>query len=71
MTPKIQELANKALGTRKHRPPVWQFYDVELQQFAELVIQECADWIRINYNSEVAEPLAFTLERDFGLHGDY
>lgn len=42
-----------------------------LKGFAELIIQECADYIRENFDSSRAEPLAFCMERDFGLHGDY
>ena len=42
-----------------------------IQKFAELIVQKCADYIRENMDSEQAEPLAFCMERDFGLHGDY
>lgn len=46
--------------------------DVEdVEKFAVLIVQACADYIRENMDSEQAEPLAFCLERDFGLHGDY
>lgn len=41
------------------------------EKFAELIVQACADYIRENMDSEQAEPLAFCMERDFGLHGDY
>lgn len=37
----------------------------------KLIVQECADYIRTNYDSWDAEPLAFNMEKDFGLHGDY
>ena len=40
-------------------------------KFAQLIVQECADYIRTNYDSWDAEPLAFNMEKDFGLHGDY
>jgi acetone carboxylase gamma subunit len=40
-------------------------------KFAELIIQECANYIRENYDSWDAEPLAHNMEVDFGLHGDY
>ena len=39
---RILELAEQAMGTRKHVPPVWQFYDTELEKFAELIVRECA-----------------------------
>ncbi len=41
------------------------------RKFAELIIQDAANWIRDNYDHENAEPLAFNLEIHYGLHGDY
>lgn len=41
MNPKIEELALEAMGTRKYVPPVWQFYDSELEKFAQLIVQKC------------------------------
>lgn len=41
------------------------------QKYAELIVQACADYIRENMDTSDAEPLAFCMERDFGLHGDY
>lgn len=38
---------------------------------AKLIVRECANYIRENYDSWDAEPLAHNLEVDFGLHGDY
>ena len=43
MNERIKEIANQAMGTRKHVPPVWQFYDIELEKFAELIVRECCD----------------------------
>lgn len=37
----IHQLAEKAAGTRKHVPPVWQFYDQELEAFVRLIVREC------------------------------
>jgi hypothetical protein len=37
----VKELAEKAMGTRKHVPPVWQFFDGELEDFAERIAHEC------------------------------
>jgi len=42
MNEQIRELAEQAAGTKKYVPPVWQFYDDELEKFAELIVQECA-----------------------------
>lgn len=38
---------------------------------AKLVVQECADYIRTHVDHDAAEIVAFRLEVDFGLHGDY
>ncbi len=43
MNERIRLLAEQAMGTRKHVPPVWQFYDIELEKFAELIVKECAN----------------------------
>jgi type I site-specific restriction endonuclease len=40
MNERIQELAEQASGTRKYVRPVWQFYDDELEKFAELLIRD-------------------------------
>lgn len=39
----IHQLAEKAAGTRKHVPPIWQFYDQELEAFVRLIVSECAN----------------------------
>ena len=41
------------------------------QKLSTLLVQDCADWIRTNYDHEVAESLAWYLEIHYGLHGDY
>jgi hypothetical protein len=45
MNERIRELAEQSMGTRKYVPPVWQFFDNELQKFAELIVQECIEAI--------------------------
>ena len=40
MNKRIKKLAEQAAGTKKYVPPVWQFYDHELENFAESVIRE-------------------------------
>lgn len=42
MNQRIRDLAILAEGTKKHVPAVWQFYDHELEQFARLIVRECA-----------------------------
>ncbi len=49
----VKSLAEEAMGTRKHVPPVWQFYDTELEQFAELLIKDVVgvmkqEWYALN-----------------------
>jgi len=46
MNERIRQLANQAAGTKKYVPPVWQFYDNELEKFAELIIAECGHALR-------------------------
>lgn len=59
MNPVIRELAIKAEGTKKHVPAVWQFYDSELQAFAESIVQECANVCnRIDFEYEGEDVLA-------------
>jgi hypothetical protein len=71
MNQRIQELMKDA--------DAWHFHDNRGQfvmeefceKFAELLVQDCANWIRNNYDHESAEPLAFYMEMYYGLHGDY
>ena len=39
MNKRIQSLAEQAQGTKKHVPPVWQFYDSELESYTESILQ--------------------------------
>ena len=67
MNNRIKELAIEANIVA----PNWITMPAIYQKFAELIVQECADYIRENYDSWDAEPLAHNMEVDFGLHGDY
>ena len=42
-----------------------------LEKFAELIVKECADYVREEYDHEHAEGIAWNMEIKFGLHGDY
>jgi len=44
---------------------------VLLEKFAELIVQGCADFVRENYDHEAAESIAWCMEINYGLHGDY
>lgn len=46
----IRDIAEKTRGTRIYYPDVWVFFDHELQEFAEYIINECAD-IALNKTS--------------------
>jgi hypothetical protein len=53
-------------------------YPVTLEytnQFAErltkLTVQQCADWVRTHYDHPSAESIAWNMEIEYGLHGDY
>ena len=41
MKERIKQLAEQAAGTKKYVPPVWQFFDDELETLVKLVAQEC------------------------------
>jgi len=43
----------------------------KVEALGKLLVRECADYIRTNLDSWDAEPLAFCMERDFDVHGDY
>ena len=42
MNERIRRMAERARGTRKYVPPVWQFFDDELEKFVQLVVLDCA-----------------------------
>lgn len=71
MNERIKELAEQAGSTHKQSLGVYQFYADELEKFAELIVQECANFVREEYDHEHAEGIAWTMEVKFGLHGDY
>ena len=71
MKERIKELAEQAGSTHKQSLGVYQFYADELEKFAELIVQECANFVREEYDHEHAEGIAWTMEVKFGLHGDY
>jgi hypothetical protein len=71
MNERIQKLWVESTGAESPTNDFQAVKGEELEKFAELIIQECANYIRENYDSWDAEPLAHNLEVDFGLHGDY
>ena len=43
----------------------------EIEKFAELIVQDCANFVRETYDHEAAESIAWGMEIKYGLHGDY
>lgn len=71
MNERIKELLEQATEVHDYWYKGESVTMVNHKMFAELIIKECADYIRDNYDSWDAEPLAFNMEKDFGLHRDY
>ena len=68
MNKRIEELAEQALGTRKYVPPVWQFYDDELEKFAELIVKECSSIIESqDVDSAFKNRMAWAIKEHFGV----
>ena len=66
MNERIKELAEQAEGTKKHVPAVWQFYDYELEKFAELIVRECAKIVNDN-DCEISQVGNYMLFDHFGI----
>ena len=74
MNERIKELAEQAdivFGFDKNNDPEVICAVIDIEKFAELIVQECADYIREIYDHQDAESLAWSMEIKFGLHGDY
>ena len=46
MDERIKKLAEQALGVKRDGATVWQFYDDELKNFAQLIAAECAQLVQ-------------------------
>lgn len=66
MKEKIKQLAEQAGGTQKYvpHPGVWQFFDVELEQFADRIIDECVGCVE---NDEEKQHLKTQILKKFGI----
>lgn len=49
----------------------WETQVNFMDKFAELIVQDCANFVRENYDHEAAESIAWCMEIKYGLHGDY
>ena len=50
---------------------VTELTDLDIEKFAQLIVQDCANFVRETYDHEAAESIAWTMEINYGLHGDY
>lgn len=67
MNERIMELAEQAGLEYNYDPMLW----MKQEKFAELIVKECANFVREEYDHEHAEGIAWHMEIKFGLHGDY
>ena len=67
MNERIKTLAEQAGLEYNFDPMLW----LKHEKFAELIVKECADYVREEYDHEHAEGIAWNMEIKFGLHGDY
>jgi len=70
MNERIKELALQA-GYLPDMFGVGHWDMPECKKFAELIVKECADYVRETYDHEAAESIAWSMEVKYGLHGDY
>ena len=71
MNKRIRELADQAELTIRTSKGTYMSHPEFNKKFAELIVQECANFVREEYDHEHAESIAWTMEVKFGLHGDY
>jgi len=73
MNERFKELYQKAAEYAQQQEPtdliaaqvIWHI------KFAELIVQDCANFVRETYDHDAAESIAWTMEINYGLHGDY
>jgi Pyruvate/2-oxoacid:ferredoxin oxidoreductase delta subunit len=63
MNEKIKELAERAGSTHKQNLGVYQFFEHELEKFAELIVNECAQFCE-DKNSKL---LGTMMKQHFGV----
>ena len=71
MNERIRELADQAELTIRTSKGTYMSHPEFNKKFAELIVQECANFVREEYDHEHAEGIAWHMEIKFGLHGDY
>jgi hypothetical protein len=75
MNERIYKLARQADTLARERVPdlreIVLYNRIRDEKFAELIVQDCANFVRETYDHEAAESIAWTMEINYGLHGDY
>ncbi len=72
MNERIKQLAKQATEeVMRDTPSFLATNEMWKEKFAQLIVQECANFVREEYDHEHAEGIAWTMEIEFGLHGDY
>ena len=72
MNERIKELLTQAgVGDNWNEADWYSLSPEMVEKFAELIVKECADFVRETYDHEAAESIAWTMEIEYGLHGDY
>lgn len=62
------ELWGQCVMKHHNSPMNWQNV---ADDFAKLIVQDCADFIRETYDDKASESIAWSMEMAYGLHGDY
>ena len=71
MNERIRELVKQATTYIEPTSTSGEGWIFDKEKFAELIVQDCANFVRENYDHEAAESIAWTMEINYGLHGDY
>jgi len=67
MNERIRQLAEQAGSTHKQNLGVYQFYTDELEKFAELIVNECADIADDNYIHRGSRTCGLAIRQHFGV----
>ena len=68
MNERIKELAEQAGSTHKQSLGVYQFYEFELEKFAELIVRECAGIIEMqDVDPTFKHRMSWAIRKHFGV----
>ena len=72
MNERIEQIIDQAYCDLHKQDPNRFFGERTIaKKVAELIVQDCANFVRETYDHEAAESIAWTMEINYGLHGDY